>query len=118
MDDPHKLVVQLYDKDWEKIGAAKTLIADVTTTKYLDIAPTLDGGVFMIMTLQNSDGSYTRSIRRLNADFAPVGADYTFASPHGSDGFRVAALSNNRAVVVFRNIVSGRHRLLAQILRY
>jgi hypothetical protein len=119
-DPPHnKLVVQLYDKHWEKIGAAKTLLADVTTTKYLDIAPTLDGGVFMVRTLLNSnDGSYTRAIRRLNADFAPVGADYTFASPHGFDYFRVAALSNHRAVVVFRNHVSGRNRLLAQILRY
>jgi hypothetical protein len=116
--DHYKLVVQLYDKHWQKIGAAKTLLADVTTTKYLDIAPTLDGGVFMVRTLQNSeDGPYTRSIRRLNADFTPVGTDYTFASPH-FDGFRVAALSNHRAVVVFRNVVSGRHRLLAQILRY
>jgi hypothetical protein len=115
----YKLVVQLYDKHWEKIGVAQTVIADVTTTKYLDIAPTLDGGVFLVRTLQNRvDGPYTRSIRRLNADFAPVGADYTFASAHGFDFFRIAALSNNRAVVVFRNVVSGRQRLLARIVHY
>jgi hypothetical protein len=29
-----------------------------------------------------------------------------------------AALSNNRAVVLLRNIVDGRHQLLARILRY
>ena len=76
VDDHHKLVVQLYDKHWEKIGAAKTLIADVTTTKYLDIAPTLDGGVFMIRTLQNSDDAPTRvpsaASTRTSLPWAPI----------------------------------------------
>ena len=30
----YKLVAQLYDQNWVKIGAAKTLIANVTSTKY------------------------------------------------------------------------------------
>jgi hypothetical protein len=34
------------------------------------------------------------------------------------DGFRVATLSINWAVVLFRNIVGGRHRLYAQIVSY
>lgn len=112
----YKFVVQLYDQSWAKIGAAKTLIADTTTTKYLDVAPTLDGGVFLVRTLLNN-GVYTRSVRRLNAAFATVTPDYTFAASN-FEFFRVAALSNNRAVVLFRNIVGGRHRLFAQIVSY
>ena len=114
--DHYRLLVQLYDQNWVRIGVAKTLIADVTTTKYVDFAPTLDGGVFMLRTLLNGS-AYTRSVRRLNAALAPVAPDYTFAST-GFDFFRVAALSSNRAVVLYRNIVSGRQQLIAQVLSY
>jgi hypothetical protein len=112
----YKLVAQLYNKNWVKVGAQRTLVPDLTSTKYVDFAPTLDGGLFMIRTLQ--DGSvFTRSVRRLDASLASVGPDYTFPS-HGFDFFRVAALSEDRAVAVFRDIVSGRDRLFAQILSY
>jgi hypothetical protein len=113
-----KLVVQVYDKNWAKVGGKKTLIPNVTSTKFLDLEPTLDGGMLMVRTLLQGTNVYKRSIRRLDANFAPAGADYTFTSPHGFDVLRVAALSSNRAVVLFRNIVGGRHQLFVRILRY
>jgi hypothetical protein len=113
-----KLVVQAYDKNWGKVGGKKTLIPNLTSTKFLDLEPTLDGGMLMARTLLQGTDVHKRSIRRLDANFAPVGADYTFASPHGFDVFRVAALSSSRAVVLFRNIVSSRHQLFVRILRY
>jgi hypothetical protein len=113
-----KLVVQVYDKNWAKVGGKKTLIPNVTSTKFLDLEPTLDGGMLMARTLLQATDVHKRSIRRLDANFAPVGADYTFTSPHGFDVLRVAALSSNRAVVLFRNIVDGRHQLFVRILRY
>lgn len=114
--NPTKLVVQLYSKTWQKIGVEKTLVSGLASTRYVDFAPTLDGGLFMIRTLLNGS-VYTRSVRRYNANLAVVGPDYTFASPQ-FDGFRIAALSSTRAVVLFRNIIGGRHRLVAQIVSY
>ena len=116
--DHYRLVVQVYAQNWAKVGGPKTLIPDVTSTKFLDFEPTLDGGMLMVRTLLVGTTVYQRSIRRLNANFAPVGTDYTFTSPHGFDVLRAVVLSGNRAVVLFRNIVSGRHQLFARILSY
>jgi hypothetical protein len=113
-----KLMAQLYTSAWAKIGTERTLVPDLTTTKYVDFTPTLDGGLFMIRTLLNGS-VYTRSVRRLNANLVATGTDYTFAgSGPQALGFRIAALSANRAVVLYPNIVGGRHRLFAQIVSY
>jgi hypothetical protein len=111
-----KLVVQLYDQNWATIGLAKTLIPDVTSTQFLEIAPTLDGGVFMAATTLNGS-VYTRSVRRLNAAFNTVAPDFTLPTTN-YDYFRVATLNAHRAVVLYRNIVGGRHRLFAQVVSY
>jgi hypothetical protein len=112
----YKLVAQLYDTNWVKIGPKKTLLPDLTTTKYVDFAPTLDGGLFMLRTLQNGS-VFTRSVRRLDASLARAGSDHTFPS-QAFDFFRVAALTGDRAVAVFRDTVSGRDQLFMQILSY
>jgi hypothetical protein len=116
MPNRYKLVARLYNGSLAPIAAEKTLVADMTTTKYVDFTPTMDGGLFMIRTLLNGS-VYTRSVRRLNASLAPMGPDYAFGAT-ASDFFRIAALTANRAVVVFRNITGGRHRLFAQIVSY
>jgi hypothetical protein len=108
------LEARLYNQNLVPFGPTKILIPDVTSTKYVDFAPTRDGGLFMIRTLQ-SGSTFIRSVRRLGAALTPVGADYNFASPT-SDFFRIAALSATRSVVLYRNIVAGRHRLFAQIV--
>jgi hypothetical protein len=113
-----KLVVQVYNKNWVKVGGPKNLIPNVTSTKFLDLEPTLDGGTLMVRTILQGSTVYKRTIRRLDSSFAPVGPDYTFASQHGFDVSRVAVLSVNRAVVLFRNIVGGRHQLYVRILSY
>jgi hypothetical protein len=117
-----KLNAQLYRQNWTKVGAVKTLVPNLTATKYIDFAPTLDGGLFMIRTLQNGS-VFTRSVRKLNAALQPEGPDYNFASPHGFDFFRIAAITGDRAVVVYRNTVggdltTGRHQLFARIVSY
>jgi hypothetical protein len=120
--DRFKLNAQLYRQDWTEVGAVKTLVSNLTTTKYIDFAPTLDGGLFMIRTIQNGS-VFTRSVRKLNAALQPEGPDYNFASPHGFDFFRIAAVTGDRAVVVYRNTVggdlaTGRHQLFARIVSY
>ena len=114
--EKYKLVAQLYSSSWAPIGTEKTLLPDSSTTQYADFTPTLDGGLFMIRTVLNGS-TYSRSVRRFNSNLAALGSDYVFAATQ-FDGFRIAALSTNRAVVLYRNIVGGRHQFFAQIVSY
>jgi len=116
MPNRYKLVARLYGSNRAPLAPEVTLVPDISATKYVDFTPTLDGGLFMIRAIQQGS-VFTRSVRRLNANLATVAPDYTFAGQSG-DYFRIAALSSNRAVVLYRNVVSGRHRLLAQIVSY
>jgi hypothetical protein len=114
--NPTRLVAELYSNTWQKIGGPTTLVSSFASTRYVDFEPTRDGGFFVIRTLLNN-GVYTRQVRRFNASLVKVGTDYTFPAAI-FDSFRIAALSVNRAVVLYRDVVGGRSQLKAQIVSY
>ena len=71
------------------------------------------GGVLVARTF-GAYPTYKHTIRRFNKTLSGVGAAYTIPSV-GLDFAKIAVLSANRAVLVFKQN-PGRSRLVAQIL--
>jgi hypothetical protein len=108
------LIGQIYNKTWAPVGAAGTLIADGATNDRVDLTPLADGGVLLVRTY-GAYPSYHHQVRRFGKTLRQTGTPYTFTSL-GLDFARIAALSATKGVIVFKQNVGGRARLMAQAL--
>jgi len=109
------LVGQIYSQTWSPIGSAKTLIEDGAANDRVDLAALPDGGIVLARSF-GAFPTYKHTVQRFSSTLTAVGAVYTIPSV-GLDFARIAALSATKAVLVFKQNLGGRSRLVAQALR-
>lgn len=111
----YKLTGQIFDDKWKSVVAKKTMLSQKGQYPGAAAFALRDGG-FLLWERSGSGADAKHAITRFNRQLGKVGKTYTFKAVDGDIG-RAAAIDASNWIAVYRKVVGGRERLVAQRLQ-